>query len=391
MNMNKETAIQDMMDLLSVEGQSGSEGLVAELIQKKLLQAGCETSWFHENVGKENLPEHFEIGNLIVKIPGTIEAERVMFSAHMDTVPLCKGAVPVLQDDRIVSKGKTALGADNRAAVAAIITMVRVLLKTDAPRPPISLLFTVGEENGMHGAKAFELSDADDAAYCFNLDGSGSNAFIGALGAVRWKATVRGKSVHAAAQAEAGISSAVIAALAIAEVTRKGYFGRIAQGEVEGTANIGKLHGGEANNQVMDHLIVTGECRSHSQDSLEKISKVWETAFENAADEVTNEAGEHGSIDWELAHDYPSFKLENDEPVIQRFSDVAERIGQKRGLVLMSAGLDANTLNKKGLPTLTFGAGGKHAHSLNEIVELPYFFATCELIIALATLGYAKD
>ena len=57
----------------------------------------------------------------------------------------------------------------------------------------------------------------------------------------------------------------------------------------------------------------------------------------------------------------------------------------------MSAGLDANTLNKKGLPALSFGAGCKNAHSLNELVELPRFFATCELIIALATLGCGED
>jgi len=391
MSINEEQAIKHIMDLLSIDGPSGGESPVAERIKEKLLTAGCAPSWFHENVGKENLPEHFEIGNLIVKIPGTIEAPRIMFSAHMDTVPLCKGAIPLLKEDCIVSKGKTALGADNRAAVAAIVTMVEVLLKTDAPRPPISLLFTVGEENGMHGAKAFELSDANHPVYCFNLDGSGADAFTGALGAARWKVTIHGKSVHAAAQAEAGISSAVIAAFAITEATQKGYFGRIAVENIEGTANIGVLHGGEANNQVMDHLIVTGECRSHSQDSLEKISKVWKTAFENAAREVINEAGEQGSIDWKLEHDYPSFKLENDEPVIQRFLDVAEKIGQKRSLTLMNAGLDANTLNKKGIPTLSFGAGCKNAHSLNELVELPRFFASCELIIALATNGYEKE
>jgi len=202
---------------------------------------------------------------------------------------------------------------------------------------------------------------------------------------VSWEALVCGKSVHAASNPEGGISSAIIAARAISDITAKGYFGRISKGRITGTANVGRINGGEADNQVMDSLVVTGECRSHSPASLEKISKAWKTAFEKAARGLKNDAGESGFVKWSAQRSYPSFKLKKSEPVVKHFLKTAERAGQTRGLQVMSAGLDANILNEKGIPTITFGAGGINAHSLNEQVELPRFIAACKLAVTLAT------
>ena len=113
--INKETAVQNLMDLLAAEGPSGGEGPVAEVVKQKLLAAGCKPEWFR-SAGLKRLPKGFTIGNLIVKIPGAVKGPRIMFSAHLDTVPLCRGAVPVRKGNRIVPKEKTGLGGDNRAS-----------------------------------------------------------------------------------------------------------------------------------------------------------------------------------------------------------------------------------------------------------------------------------
>ena len=42
---------------------------------------------------------------------------------HLDTVPLCAGAVPVRKGKRIVPAGKTALGADNRTGVGCLVNL----------------------------------------------------------------------------------------------------------------------------------------------------------------------------------------------------------------------------------------------------------------------------
>ncbi|MCF7837143.1 MAG: M20/M25/M40 family metallo-hydrolase [Candidatus Marinimicrobia bacterium] len=381
----KDVAVQNLMDLLAAEGPSGGEGPVAEVVKKQLRAAGAQASWFSFR-GKRRLPKHFTIGNLIVKIPGTVNAPRLMFSAHLDTVPICQGAVPIIKGDRIVPKGKTGLGGDNRASVAAIVTMAQTVLKNDLPRPPITLLFPVGEENGLHGAKAFDPSHGGNPAMCFNLDGSGARGgVIGALGAIRWRAEIRGKSTHAAVNPEGGISAAIIAAHAIAAAKAQGYCGRIENGALTGTANVGSIHGGEVDNQVMDRLAVTGECRSHSAASLDKISKVWKTAFEQAARELKNDAGESGSVAFEAFSDYRAFKLKMSEPVVKRFLKAAPQAGRKACTQVINAGLDANILNEKGIPTLTFDAGNHHAHDLNEYVDIARYLEACQLAIVLAT------
>jgi tripeptide aminopeptidase len=382
---DKETAVQTLMDLLAAEGPSGGEGPVAEVVKQQLLAAGCKPEWFR-NAGLKRLPKGFTIGNLIVKIPGTVKAPRIMFSAHLDTVPLCRGAVPVRKGNLIVPKGKTGLGGDNRASVAAVVTMAETILKNNLPHPPITLLFTVGEENGLHGAKAFEPAEGGNPTMCFNLDGSGRrNGVIGALGAARWIANVHGKSVHAAVNPEGGVSAAVIAANAIAAVKAAGYFGKIEQGRCTGTANVGSMNGGEADNQVMDFLKVTGECRSHNPASLKKISNAWKKAFEKAARGVKNNKGECGSVEFITASDYRSFRLKKSEPVVQRFLRAAPQAGREADVQVINAGLDANILNEKGIPTLTFDAGNFHAHDLNEYVDIPRYLEGCKLATVLAT------
>jgi len=384
--INSDRAISNLMDLLAAEGPSGGEGPVAQRVKEKLLAAGCKPAWIRENAGKKRLPKEYSTGNLIVKIPGTLRGPRILFSAHLDTVPICQGAVPVRKGNRIIPKGKTGLGGDNRASVAAIVTMAQAILQNDLPRPPLTLLFPVGEEKGLLGAKAFEPTEGGSPVMGFNLDGSGERGgVIGALGAVRWRAEVCGKSVHAGVNPEGGVSAAVIAAHAIADATAKGYFGRISKGPVKGTANVGSLNGGQADNQVMDSLTVTGECRSHSPASLEKISTVWKTAFEKAARGLKNDAGECGSVEFIADSDYRSFKIKTSEPVVKRYRRAARRAGRDDGVEVISAGLDANVLNEKGIPTVTFDAGNDHAHSFDEVVHIPRYLEACKLAVALAT------
>jgi tripeptide aminopeptidase len=382
--INKDSAVRNLMELLAAKGPSGGEGPVAEVVKKQLLDVGAKESWFSFK-GKSRLPKDFTIGNLIVKIPGTVKAPRIMFSAHLDTVPICQGAVPVRRGNRIVPKGKTGLGGDNRASVAAVVTMTQTIFKNDLPHPPLTLLFTVGEENGLHGAKAFRPSDGGHPVIGYNLDGSGERGgVIGALGAIRWEARIHGKSVHAAVNPEGGISAGIIGANAIAAAKQNGWFGRIAKGSCKGTANVGSLNGGDADNQVMDFLRVTGECRSHSIASLERISKAWKTAFEQAATQLKNAQGNCGSVDFITSSDYRSFRIKKSHPVVRRFLQACPAAGREAAVEVIDAGLDANILNEKGIPVLTFDAGNHHAHDLNEYVDIPRYVEGCELAVALA-------
>jgi tripeptide aminopeptidase len=135
----------------------------------------------------------------------------------------------------------------------------------------------------------------------------------------------------------------------------------------------------------MDRLTVTGECRSHRPASLKKISNVWKKAFEKAARDLKNNKGECGEVDFTIASDYNSFRLKTSEPVVKRFLRAAPLASRKAYTEVISAGLDANILNEKGIPTVTFDAGNHHAHDLNEYVDIPRYLEACKLATILAS------
>ena len=164
-------AVAHLVDLLSVEGLSGGEKKVAETVRRKARAAGCKPSWMRYDESHRRIPGDFEIGNLIIKLPGTIKAPRRLLSGHLDTVPLCRGAVPVRRKGRIVSKGQTGLGGDNRTAVACMVTVIETILRGGLDHPPLTLLFTVGEETGLWGARTVRLADLGRPKMGFNIDG----------------------------------------------------------------------------------------------------------------------------------------------------------------------------------------------------------------------------
>jgi rhodanese-related sulfurtransferase len=89
-----------VLDLLSIPGVSGDEKAIAERIEHHLRSAGCPTSAIHFDKAHTKTPVKGNVGNLIVTFPGTLPGPRRLFMAHMDTVPVCVGAKPVVVDVR---------------------------------------------------------------------------------------------------------------------------------------------------------------------------------------------------------------------------------------------------------------------------------------------------
>ena len=69
----------------------------------------------------------------------------------------------------ITSDGTTILGADDKAGIAEILTMVERLISKEIPHGPISIAFTPDEEIGS-GAEYFDIKRFD-ADFAYTLDG----------------------------------------------------------------------------------------------------------------------------------------------------------------------------------------------------------------------------
>lgn len=379
-------ALDHLMDLLAIEGLSGREGKVAAAVREKLLAAGCEASCIGHDDANERIPGDYEVGNLIVDLPGTRPGPRRLFMGHMDTVPLCRGAVPVRLNGRIEAEGNTALGGDNRTSIGALVTMVETLLAQDVPRPPITVLMTVGEEVGLWGARTVELERLGNPEMGFNIDsGAPHVVIVGATGADRWQVDIHGKSSHAGVHPEHGVSAALIASRAVADVAARGFFGKIELPAGSGTSNIGRMAGGEASNQVTDHVFVSGESRSHDKTFLAKITAAWRDAFEQAARSVTSSDGQCGRVDFRAETDYEAFEMPKDSPPVELAAErVRAVLGMEAEYLLANGGLDANYLNAKGLPTVTLGAGQHNPHTVDEYVDVQEYLDGCRLVTGIA-------
>ena len=224
--IDKKQCLNDLIKFLSIEGITGEEKNIANAVEEDLVNSGIPREYIKYDNSNKKIPLPTQVGNLIVKLPGTIKSERIMFSCHLDTVPLCKGAVPIIKENKIIPKGNTALGGDNRTGVASLVSMLKTLYKNKIPHSPITVLFTVREESGLWGARKVEVKDLDKPARCYNIDGgSTSEIVIGAVGCDRWEVEIFGKAEHAGLAPEKGISSSMIASLALADIQKNGWFG----------------------------------------------------------------------------------------------------------------------------------------------------------------------
>lgn len=390
--LNKQTAIDLLMRFLSIEGITGQEKNVAREIQTALKEAGISPKQIKTDDANTRIRLETQTGNLLAYLPGTTPGPRLMFMTHMDTVPLCAGAVPLRKGNKIVPKGATALGGDNRTGCAVLVHLAATLIKHKLPHPPITLLFTVREESGLFGARFVDPAILQGPAMAFNFDGrSAADITIGAVGADRWKVDIHGKAAHAGVYPDRGISASMIAAIAMTEIHKDGWFGKVVKNGNEGTSNIGSIgdangrSAGEATNVVTDFVHIKGESRSHNPKFFHAITDAYKSAFTDACKRVTDHEGKTGKVKFTSRTDYHPFRIRDDAPVVERAIQAVKAIGRVPTTKVTNGGLDANWMVKHGVPTVTFGAGQNEIHTIKEWVDVPEFLEGCRLAVELAT------
>jgi len=381
------------MRFLAVEGVTGQEANIAAAVSEALKGIGVPASAIRFDDSNKRIPLPTETGNLIVDLPGTRSGPRLLFSTHLDTVPLCAGAKPRREGDRIVSDGTTALGGDARTGVAVLVVVAETLIKHKLPHPPITLLFTVREESGLHGARELNPPDLGGPVMCVNVDGQlASELIIGAVGQENWEVEIKGKASHAGVAPEKGISATLVGAIALAEARTAGWFGKVDKPDGRGTSNVGIFGGkggkpaGDATNVVTDYAFIKGEARSPEAVFATRIAAGYKDAFANARAAVTDHEGATAEVTFSQKPAYPPFELDKDSPVVKRAARALEMLGIEPTYLFSNGGLDANWLDKHGIPTITIGSGQAEIHTIKEYVNLSEFEKGCRLGVLMATL-----
>jgi tripeptide aminopeptidase len=364
--------------LVSIDSPSREEKGVADCIRKILKEeTGAEVI---EDRSKSQTGS--ESGNIIARLPGTEKVAPLFFNAHMDTVEPGRGIRAVLKDGIFHSDGSTVLGADDKAAVAILIEVARLLKEHRVSHGPIEFLFTVCEEIGLLGAKSLDPALLEARAG-YALDSDDPEVLINqAPCAVRFKIRVIGKAAHAGLNPELGINAIKVAARALGEVP----LGRI---DDYTTANIGLIRGGKATNIVPEEVELEGEIRSHNP---QRLKDVWDQileVFQRIALEFRPEGDQCQErpgfplVKTEIIDDYPLMSVFEGHPLITTAVRAAKGLGRDLRLNMTGGGSDANIFNSKGLATVIMGIGMQNVHSTSEYIRLDDMIAAAELVLEI--------
>jgi tripeptide aminopeptidase len=364
--VNRQRMVENFLTMVAIPGISRQEGAMAEAVRAQLTALGidCVMDDAGAQIGGE-------VGNLIAKVPGTIDGPPLMLNAHLDTVVSPAPITPVVEVDCIRASGGGILSADDKAGIAIIFEVLRVLQDDRVPHLPLEVVFTVAEEIGLYGAQHLDYSLLQ-ARVGFALDGgrAPNRVMIQAPAQVGMTARIHGRAAHAGARPEKGINAIAIASQAISQMK----LGRI---DEETTANIGTIHGGTAGNIVPELVEVVGEARSHDEGKLDRQVADMVARFHEAA------AAAAGTADVEILHRFPRFKLEPESPALRIVSCAARQIGAVPEYQVTGGCSDANIFNSHGISAAILSAGAENPHSSEERLWLDDFEQAAHMVLAI--------
>ena len=260
----------------------------------------------------------------------------------------------------ITSDGTTLLGADNRAGVAEIVSMLEQVMAENIPHGRIAVCFTSDEERGSAGLDGIDLA-AFGCDYAYTVDGGAEGELeyenFNAAGA---ELRIRGFSVHPGSSKDTMINACLVAMEANAMLPSgdtprdtEGYEGFFHLCEMEGSVDEARL-----SYIVRDHDAARFEGRL---DTLRHIEK------------VLNERWGEGTVTLEITQQYRNMaeKIRPCFHIVELAEAAIRDAGLEPVIRPIRGGTDGAKLSYMGLPCPNLGTGGYAYHG-------PYEHCTAE-------------
>lgn len=298
-----------------------------------------------------------DCGNLVVRVAGRGQGTPVALCAHLDTVPVDVAPTVLVEDGVVRSDGRTPLGADDKAAVAALLMIMQDLAR-EQPAADVEFVFTTAEELHLRGSGALDLDGVRARIACvFDSDGAPGTVITGAPTLRTFVATFRGAAAHAGIDPERGRSAIVAAARAVAAVET----GRL---DDETTANVGLIRGGSAGNVVAEQCVVQAEARSHDEAKLAALV----ARMVDAAGLAAAETGV--DVDLDVHEAFRGYAWAPGALPLRIVDAALAEAGVEARHVRSGGGSDSNVFNARGLAAVTLGVGFERAHSPQECIRV---------------------
>ena len=362
-------AVLDLfLELAAIQSPSGEEAEVAERVRGYLRGLGLGV-------------EADEAGNLVARLePDAADGGRPIFlCAHLDTVPPAGAIEPVVTDGVVRSATGTILGADDKAAVAVLLESARLVLAERRPHAGVELVFTVREETGLQGAKAFDETRLNArTGFVYDYSGPVGDVVVAAPYARTIDVVFKGRPAHSGIAPEEGRSAIVAAAKAISDLP----LGRI---DDETTANVGRIAGGTARNIIPDRCYLGVEARSRDEGKLAALVEEMLEGLAFAAALVECE------VETSVEESYRGYRLGLDDDAVRLALAALERSGFQPRPVEVGGGADANVFNARGLACVNLANGMAHVHTPDEEIAVADLEAMLSVTLALIAAAHELD
>ncbi|MBI4096730.1 MAG: M20/M25/M40 family metallo-hydrolase [Candidatus Levybacteria bacterium] len=350
--MQEDRLVRTFLDLVRIDSPTGQEEKVRDYVIKLVQKLGLN-------------PIQDVRGNLIVKVDGV--GEPLLLGAHLDTVEPGKNINPQITDGVIKSNGDTILGADNKAAVAAILEVLRSVLEDRAQTKPLDVVFTLAEESGEFGSTKLDYSKVNaKKGYTFDSLSSLGSIITASPFYNRFHIKIIGKSTHASTPDE-GINTLQILGTSLNEIK----LGKINDKTI---ANIGIASSGNGINTIPGETIVKGEVRSFVGKDVQEHTN----SIVNKFKEIAMQYG--GTIEAEVFQDNPGYEYDEKDEFIQETKRTTEKLNLTPTLIRKWACSDANIFNSNGIKTLNLGDGVIDPHTVKESISIESLNLLAKLI-----------
>ena len=338
--------------------------------------------------------------------PGCEQAAGLGFIAHMDTAPgtsgenvnpqihenydggdvvlPATGAVlkpadfPFLSEMKgqtlITTDGSTLLGADDKAGVAEIMTMVERLIREGRPHGKICIGFTPDEEVGQ-GADLFDV-DGFGAAYAYTVDGDD----VGEISYENFNAAAAAIKIHGLSVHPGSAKDTMRNALSLAMEYHAALPAFECPEHTEGREGFFHLCDlqGDVSEAVFHYII-----RDHDADRF----AVRKAQMQQVADRLNEKYGA-GTVELELTDSYRNM-LEKIRPhfhLVENARAAIRAVGLTPVESPIRGGTDGATLSYKGLPCPNLGTGGFNFHGPMECITVEKMDQAVEVLLNLADL-----
>lgn len=276
----------------------------------------------------------------------------------------------VVGHDLVVTDGNTLLGADDKAGIAIIMSVLEYLKQNpDFKHHPLAISFTVDEEIG-RGPKYFSLEKMK-ADYAYTIDGGAVDHIdFENFNAQQLKVQITGVAVHPGE----GINTLVNALQIQSE-----FICALPEKETPFYADEGYWHLNTATGSS-EKTEFTAILRNFSREKLENLDAKIYAIRDNLAKKYPT-----AKIDLSITEQYENMKnyVDKDPRPVIKAVEAMRRLGIEPKFSRIKGGTDGATFSKMGLVTPNLGTGSANHHGRFEFLSIQLFEKMIEIVLEI--------